>query len=81
MAFERVSQIASHLIHGTPAATEATPSLKGVAALAAQSPNDVVITLAVRTPLCKAGKGGLKDTRYATLSAEIESELTLAKDG
>ena len=27
-----------------------------------QNPDDVVITLAIRTPLCKGGKGGLKDT-------------------
>ena len=27
-----------------------------------QNPDDVVITLALRTPLCKGGKGGLKDT-------------------
>ena len=28
----------------------------------AQNPDDVVITLAIRTPLTKGGKGGLKDT-------------------
>jgi len=27
-----------------------------------QNPDDVVITLAIRTPLTKAGKGGFKDT-------------------
>jgi len=27
-----------------------------------QNPDDVVITLAIRTPLTKGGKGGLKDT-------------------
>lgn len=27
-----------------------------------KNPDDVVITLATRTPLTKAGKGGLKDT-------------------
>lgn len=35
----------------------------GLAALQNQSPDDVVITLAIRSPLCKAGKGGFKDTR------------------
>lgn len=37
----------------------------GVAALEKKSPDDVVITLAIRTPLCKARKGGLKDARSA----------------
>lgn len=27
-----------------------------------KNPDDVVITLAIRTPLCKATKGGFKDT-------------------
>lgn len=27
-----------------------------------KNPDDIVITLAIRTPLCKARKGGLKDT-------------------
>lgn len=27
-----------------------------------KNPDDIVITLAIRTPLCKAGKGGMKDT-------------------
>jgi len=38
----------------------------GSVALQSQSPDDVVITLAIRSPLCKARKGGLKDTRYVT---------------
>lgn len=40
---------------------------KGVAALIQKSSDDVVIILAVRSPLCKARKGGLKDTRSVTL--------------
>ena len=36
----------------------------GLAALLNQNPDDVVITLAIRSPLCKARKGGFKDTRY-----------------
>jgi hypothetical protein len=35
----------------------------GLVALQSQSPDDVVITLAIRSPLCKARKGGFKDTR------------------
>ena len=35
-----------------------------------KNPDDVVITLAIRTPLTKAGRGGLKDTQldYLLLS-------------
>ncbi|KAK0464988.1 Thiolase, N-terminal domain-containing protein [Desarmillaria tabescens] len=49
---ERVRQLASHLY--TPQGSEA---------LHRKSPDDVVITLAVRSPLCKARKGGFKDAR------------------
>lgn len=55
MAVERVKQVASHLAFG---------SAKGRDALFRKSPDDVVITLAIRSPLCKARKGGLKDTKY-----------------
>lgn len=57
MAVSRVNQIASHLkasITGDP-----------VAALTAQNPDDVVITMAIRTPLGKAWKGAFKDMRCA----------------
>ncbi|OBZ79350.1 3-ketoacyl-CoA thiolase 5, peroxisomal [Grifola frondosa] len=54
---DRVKQLVSHL---TPGAS------KGRAALERKSPDDVVITLAIRSPLCKARKGGFKDTRYET---------------
>ena len=50
---ERVKQLASHLIPG---------SSKGLAAVERKSPDDVVITMAIRSPLCKARKGGFKDT-------------------
>ncbi len=36
-------------------------------ALFQKSPGDVVITMAIRTPLTKARKGGFKDTRYVCL--------------
>lgn len=35
----------------------------GLAALEKKNPDDVVITMAIRSPLCKARKGGLKDAR------------------
>lgn len=52
---ERVKALASHL----------SGSKSGLAALERKSPNDVVITMAVRSPMCKAKKGGFKDTRCA----------------
>lgn len=49
---ERVRSLASHFT-----------GQSGRAALERKTPDDVVITLAVRSPLCKAKKGGFKDTR------------------
>ncbi|KAH8119951.1 thiolase [Phellopilus nigrolimitatus] len=43
----------------------------GLAALERKSPDDVVITLAIRSPLCKARKGGFKDARSDELLTEI----------
>ncbi|KAI1789798.1 3-ketoacyl-CoA thiolase [Ganoderma leucocontextum] len=62
MAVERVKQVASHLAFG---------SVKGRDALLRNSPDDVVITLAIRSPLCKAKKGGLKDTKSDEILYEI----------
>ncbi|KAG8955452.1 hypothetical protein FRC04_008803 [Tulasnella sp. 424] len=53
MALERIRQLKSHL----------TTQSSGLAALEVKRPDDVVITLAVRSPLCKSKKGALKDTR------------------
>ena len=50
---ERVKQLVSHLTPG---------SSRGLANLERKDPDDVVITMAVRSPLCKARKGGFKDT-------------------
>ncbi|KAG8893681.1 hypothetical protein FRB99_001808 [Tulasnella sp. 403] len=52
MAMERLRQLKSHLVTSS-----------GRAALDVQRPDDVVITMAIRSPLCKSKKGGLKDTR------------------
>ncbi|EJD03714.1 thiolase [Fomitiporia mediterranea MF3/22] len=49
---ERVKSFASHFTGNS-----------GRASLERKSPDDVVITLAVRSPMCKARKGGFKDTR------------------
>ncbi|KAI0094376.1 thiolase [Irpex rosettiformis] len=59
---DRINQLVSHLTPG---------SVKGLEAIQTKSPDDVVITLAVRTPLCKARKGGLKDTTSEELLVEI----------
>ncbi|KAJ7293418.1 Thiolase, N-terminal domain-containing protein [Mycena rebaudengoi] len=58
---ERVKQLAAHLI---------SPS-KGLAALERKSPDDVVITFAMRSPLCKAKRGGFKDARTDELMLEM----------
>lgn len=52
MATERLTSILSHL----------TPSRSGLSAITSKNPDDVVITLAIRTPLTKGFKGGMKDT-------------------
>ncbi|KAH9870949.1 hypothetical protein J1614_006522 [Plenodomus biglobosus] len=39
-----------------------TPSTSGLSAITTKNADDVVITLAIRTPLTKAYKGGFKDT-------------------
>ncbi|KAJ7630776.1 Thiolase, N-terminal domain-containing protein [Roridomyces roridus] len=56
---DRVKQIAAHF------------APKGLAALERKSPDDVVITFAMRSPLCKAGKGGFKDARTDELMLEM----------
>lgn len=52
-AMERIKQLSAHL----------TGSAKGLSALERKNPDDVVVTMAIRSPLCKARKGGFKDTR------------------
>ncbi|KZF23372.1 putative 3-ketoacyl-CoA ketothiolase [Xylona heveae TC161] len=61
MATERLSSILNHL----------SPAKSGLAALSQKNPDDVVITLAIRTPLCKAFKGGLKDTSLDALLCKL----------
>lgn len=57
---DRIKQVAAHLT-GT----------SGVAGLERKSPDDVVITMAIRSPLCKAKKGGFKDARTDELMLEM----------
>jgi acetyl-CoA acyltransferase 1 len=60
MAMDRVKQLTSHLL-----------GANGVAALQQKRDDDVVITMAIRSPLCKAKKGGFKDTRSDELMVEM----------
>lgn len=55
---ERVKQLAGHF----------APT--GLAALERKNPDDVVITMAIRSPLCKAKKGGFRDARQAFLNKD-----------
>ena len=58
---DRIKQLASHL----------SGSSSGPAALHAKHADDVVITMAIRSPLCKAKKGGFKDARTDELLLEL----------
>lgn len=58
---QRIQQLVSHL----------TPSPSGLSALERKSPDDVVITMAIRSPMCKAKKGAFKDTRTDELMTEM----------
>lgn len=40
-----------------------------------KNPDDIVITLAIRTPLTKAGRGGLKDTTMDLLLFKIMQQV------
>lgn len=68
-AQQRLSSISNQLAAGA-----ANPAKQR---LLAKNPDDIVITLAVRTPLTKARKGGLKDT---TLDDLLVSLLTTVRE-
>jgi len=57
MAF-RVQKIVGHVQQGLTA----QPTSAVLGAIGSKSPNDVVIVSALRTPVCRARKGGFKDT-------------------
>ncbi|KAK4987171.1 hypothetical protein LTR66_007664 [Elasticomyces elasticus] len=65
MAAERLSSILSHI----------TPGKSPLESITRQSPDDVVITLAIRTPLTKATKGGFKDTPLDGLLFKILQQV------
>jgi len=62
---ERLSSILSHI----------TPSRNGLSVITTKNPDDVVITLAIRTPLTKAVKGGFKDTPLDGMVYKILKEV------
>ncbi|PQE22441.1 putative POT1-acetyl- C-acyltransferase peroxisomal protein [Rutstroemia sp. NJR-2017a BVV2] len=57
MAVERISSIVKHL----------TPGSSGLSSITSKNADDIVITLAIRTPLAKGFKGGFKDTKLEYL--------------
>lgn len=59
LVMERMKQLTSHLS-------------QGLAALQGNSLNDVVITMAIRSPMCKARKGGFKDARFVYTRVQNE---------
>jgi hypothetical protein len=50
---------------------QSSSSPKGLSVHEKKHPNDVVVTLAIRSPLCRARKGGFKDTRNDELMTEM----------
>ena len=60
-AQQRLSQVQTHL------ASSEVDIPRGRESVLGQSPDDIVITCALRTPFTKGGKGGLKDTPAADL--------------
>ncbi|ETS75887.1 hypothetical protein PFICI_12831 [Pestalotiopsis fici W106-1] len=64
MAAERIASIAKQLIPGT-----------SLSQITSKNADDIVITLAVRTPLCKGKKGGFKDTSLEFMTYALLKEV------
>jgi len=64
MAVERLGSILKHLSPGSP-----------LSAITSKNADDIVITLAIRTPLAKARKGGFKDSSVEYLAYAILKEV------
>lgn len=65
---DRVKQVVAHLTGSV--------SMSPLAALERKSPEDVVITMAIRSPLCKARKGCFKDARSVSRVRERQGSTT-----
>lgn len=68
-AQQRLSQVNSHL------ASSEVDIPRGRQSILRKSPDDIVITCALRTPFTKGGKGGLKDTAAADLLVHVFKSL------
>ncbi|GJN76344.1 3-ketoacyl-CoA thiolase [Purpureocillium lilacinum] len=66
MAVERIGSIIKHLAPGS--------ALNNIQS---KNADDIVITLAIRTPLCKAKKGGFKDTSLEYMVYALLKEVRL----
>ncbi|KAF2402006.1 3-ketoacyl-CoA ketothiolase [Trichodelitschia bisporula] len=66
MATDRLKQFASQILPATRS---------GVDVITQKNPDDVVITLAIRTPLTKGKKGGLKDTPLDGIVVKLLKEV------
>ncbi|KAI1851531.1 hypothetical protein JX265_012387 [Neoarthrinium moseri] len=64
MAAERIGSIFKHLSPGS-----------SLSQITSKNPDDIVITLAVRTPLCKGKKGGFKDTSLEYIAYALLKEV------
>ncbi|KAL8964820.1 MAG: hypothetical protein Q9197_006789 [Variospora fuerteventurae] len=73
-AQERLSQVQSHL-----ASSEADIP-RGRVTILRKSPDDIVVTCALRTPITRGGKGGFKDTAAPDLLAHTFKSL-ISKSG
>ncbi|KAH7128175.1 Thiolase, N-terminal domain-containing protein [Dendryphion nanum] len=62
---DRLKSIVSHI----------SPAKSGLAAITTKNPDDIVITLAIRTPLTKAFKGGFKDTPLDGIIVKILKQV------
>ncbi|TVY39515.1 3-ketoacyl-CoA thiolase, peroxisomal [Lachnellula occidentalis] len=67
MAGERLSSILKHL----------TPGSSGLSSITSKNADDIVITLAIRTPLAKSFKGGFKDTQLDYLVYSLLQQVVL----
>ncbi|KAI4761515.1 beta ketoadipyl CoA thiolase [Aureobasidium sp. EXF-3400] len=65
MATERLSSVLRHI----------TPGKSPIDTITSKNPDDIVITLAIRTPLTKAKKGGFKDTQLDGLVFKLLEQV------
>ncbi|KAI5193547.1 beta ketoadipyl CoA thiolase [Aureobasidium subglaciale] len=82
MAAERLGSVLRHMTPGKspldtmlPRHTNAAPWRRLTGRSTQKNPDDIVITLAIRTPLTKAGKGGFKDTHLDGLVFKLLEQV------